>query len=151
MPLSQKSYEKFKKKVCTPENELKAKFGGKYELVSPHKREFHPQDWKYWKESNQLVKWKDFIVVWTDGSLSEGRAGSGVYWSNYVYKFFRTIGEQEVLQAELEAIEVALLETPLNENLLIILDSKVARDCIHKWRNSDMGTRVTMPSKDVLF
>ncbi len=79
LPLSQKSYDKFKKKVCTPENELKAKFGGKYKLVSPHKREFHPQDWKYWKESNQLVKVEGFYVVWTDGSLSEGRAGSGVY------------------------------------------------------------------------
>jgi hypothetical protein len=94
---------------------------------------------KKWKsdEFNELFtfdKQKKEIYAWTDGSLekTKTKAGCGIHFktNSRLNTSFRTRQKQTVFISELEAIEYAIIQTPIDWNLVIFSDCKNAVDKI---------------------
>ena len=79
------------------------------------------------------------IPVWTDGSkkLIDGKdiANSACWFSNNSHKniSFHTVGQQTSFNAELQAIEYAIMNVVDTENIIIFTDSKPAIQIINRY------------------
>ena len=81
------------------------------------------------------------VPVWTDGSKKsiDGKdvANSACWFSSNSHKniCFHTIGQQTSFNAELQAIEYAIMNIIDTENIIIFTDSKPAIQIINRYLN----------------
>jgi exonuclease III len=118
--------------------------------VWPHLTQWPTEELEEDKQAGLLITRGREVWVWTDGSFKDGQAGSGVLISSDWWHGFRTEGEQTILNAELQAIEWALANTPKNWKLRIVSDSKNAIRAVEKFPKLPHIRRIKLKASDTL-
>jgi hypothetical protein len=114
-------WDKAKSSWCNPDGRLKPELYSKVPVITSDK--IH----KRISVMNRLASiWdNDTLLIWTDGSLSDGIATSAVWFgpeSEY-NSVFQPVGSGSVLNSELQAVERALSLAPLEVPVRIVSDS----------------------------
>jgi len=109
-------------------------------------------DWP-WPTEGEVTEVHGNIWVWTDGSVSNGDAGAGVFYRerSVLNEAARVGGAQTISNAELEAVEMAVKRAPIKRGkaLVIFTDSQYVLGQIekgrkgekiwtHKWRTNEI-------------
>jgi hypothetical protein len=120
------------------------------EQILPVTKEWNLEKLSPSQKKRDLISVHNEICVWTDGSLKNNKAEAGIFLSKKWKKSLRVEGEQSILNAELQAIEWALVNIPSNWHVKFITDSKNSISAINKFSSLHYNKRIKCENFDTL-
>jgi exonuclease III len=120
------------------------------EKVQPHKRIWNQEKLERDRQADKMTVTEGKVCIWTDGSLKDGRAGAAVYLNKGWNMAIRVEGEQSILNGELQAIEWAMVNVPMEWPMLLITDSRNSMTVITEYREAKPHKRRKMHCQSVL-